>query len=76
MTPAQEALKADAIHGAAIVLAEARAARDAKSPRAAAEAAYYPGHPLGTVEAIEALIIRQRNDAAQQALSAPLPLAA
>lgn len=53
----------EAIRGAALVLAEARAARDALSPRAAAEAAWYPGHRLGTVEAIEALITSQREQA-------------
>lgn len=64
-----------AIHGAAIVLAEARAARDTLTPRAAAEAAYYPGHRLGSVDAIEALIIRQRA-AAQAAHAAQQPIAA
>jgi hypothetical protein len=44
-------------------LAVARAGRDALSPRAAAEAAWHPGHRLVTVEAIEALIIRQREEA-------------
>lgn len=65
----------DAIRGAAIVLAEARAARDALSPRAAAEAAFYPGHRLGSVDAIEALIIRQRA-AAEAAHLAQQPIAA
>lgn len=53
----------EAIRGAALVLVEARAARDALSPRAAAKGAWYPGHRLGTVEAIEALIISQREQA-------------
>lgn len=35
--------------------------RAAMNPREAAEAAYYPGHPLGTVEAIEAEITRRRK---------------
>ncbi|MYT24587.1 hypothetical protein GTW69_30640, partial [Streptomyces sp. SID7760] len=49
------------------------AERAAQSPRQAAEAAYYPGHPLGSVEAIEAEITRRR--ARKQAASA-LPAAA
>lgn len=52
----------EAIRGAGLILAEARAKRDALSPRAAAEEAWYLGHPL-TVDEIEALIIRQRTDA-------------
>jgi hypothetical protein len=51
-----------AIREAGLVLAEARANRDALSPRAAAEKAWYQGHPL-TVDQIEALIIGQRADA-------------
>lgn len=53
----------EAIRGAALILMEARAERDALSPRAAAEAAWYPGHELQTVEAIEALIVKQRRQA-------------
>jgi hypothetical protein len=53
----------EAIRGAAFVLIEARAERDALGPRAAAEAAWYPGHRLQTVDAIEALIIEQRRQA-------------
>lgn len=53
----------EAIRRAALVLLEIRAERDALSPRAAAKAAWYPGHRLGTVEAIEELIIRQRREA-------------
>jgi hypothetical protein len=67
--------RATAIRGAGICLAEARAARDALTPRAAAEAAYYPGHRLGSIDAIEALIIRQR-DQAVEAAAAQQPLAA
>lgn len=58
MTTRQEAIRA-----AVAVFLEARAIRDAKSPREAAEAAWYPGHRLVTVDAIEALIIRQREEA-------------
>lgn len=65
----------DAIRAAALVFAEARAERDALSPREAAEAAWYPGHRLQTVDAIEALIIAQRAEA-EQNLMAELPLAA
>lgn len=54
--------EAEAIREAGLVLAEIRADRDALSPRAAAEKAWYRGHPL-TVDAIEALIVRQRADA-------------
>lgn len=53
---------AEAIAGAAMVLAQARARRDALSPRKAAEAAWYSGHPM-SVDEIEALIIRQRANA-------------
>ncbi|MGE7437524.1 hypothetical protein [Kitasatospora sp. NPDC001175] len=53
----------EAIRSAALVLAQARAERDALSPREAAEAAWYPGHRLETVEAIETLIIQQRQAA-------------
>jgi hypothetical protein len=59
----------DAVRAAGRILALARAERDALTPRAAAEAAWYPGHRLGTVEAIEALIISQR-EAVNQALAA------
>lgn len=37
-------------------------AREALPSRAAAEAAWYPGHPLGSVEAIEARIIARRTE--------------
>ncbi|WP_035796335.1 hypothetical protein [Kitasatospora mediocidica] len=59
----------EAISAAALILVQARAERDALSPRKAAEAAWYPGHRLGSVEAIEALIISQRKQvlATQQA---------
>lgn len=66
----------DAIRGAARVLVEARAERDALSPRQAAEAAWYPGHRLETVDAIEALIVAQRTEAEQRHLRTELPLAA
>jgi hypothetical protein len=75
MTPEQQAIKTAAIRGGAIILAEARAARDALSPRQAAEAAYRPGHRLGSIDAIEALIIQQRREAELSA-QAHQPLAA
>jgi hypothetical protein len=65
----------EAIRAAALVLVEARAERDALSPHAAAEAAWYPGHRLGTIEAIEELIVRQRAEA-ELAARHQLPLAA
>lgn len=67
----------EAIQAAGLVFALARIQRDSLTPRAAAEAAYYVGHRLGSVDAIEALIIRQRQDALVQAeLAEQHPLAA
>jgi hypothetical protein len=63
-----------AIQAAAQALVDAVAERAARTPREAAEAAYYPGHPLGSVEAIEAEIIRRREQ--ETAAPAGLPLAA
>ncbi|MEU0675423.1 hypothetical protein ABZ330_21530 [Streptomyces sp. NPDC006172] len=60
-------VRQQAIRAAAEVLVDAVAERAARTPREAAEAAFYPGHPLGTVEAIEAEIIRRRAaDAGEQ----------
>ncbi|MEU2739873.1 hypothetical protein ABZ656_32075 [Streptomyces sp. NPDC007095] len=61
-----------AVQAAAAALVDAVAERAARTPREAAEAAYYPGHPLGSVDAIEAEIIRRRRDAdaAEQPLAA------
>lgn len=56
----------EAIRAAAAALLDAVAERASRTPREAAEAAWYPGHPLGSVEAIEAEIVRQR--AAQAAV--------
>lgn len=56
------------------LFAVARAERDALSPREAAEAAWYPGHSLGTVEAIEALIIKQRCEAEEAWAAGTHPL--
>lgn len=64
----------EAIRRAALVLVEARADRDALSPRAAAEDAWYPGHYLGSVEAIEALIIQQRREAEEAWAAGTHPL--
>lgn len=50
-----------AIRAAAEALADAVAERASRTPREAAEAAWYPGHRLGSVEAIEAEIIRRRE---------------
>jgi hypothetical protein len=49
-----------AIRAAAQALIDAVAERASRTPREAAEAAWYPGHRLGSVEAIEAEIIRRR----------------
>ncbi|MEV5911112.1 hypothetical protein AB0M00_19690 [Streptomyces chartreusis] len=70
-TPTRE----EAIRAAAEVLVDAVAERAARTPREAAEAAHYPGHPLGSVDAIEAEIIRRRE---QESAAAPaeLPFAA
>ncbi|GGQ80965.1 hypothetical protein [Streptomyces flaveolus] len=54
-------LRARAVRAAADALVDAVAERAARTPREAAEAAYYPGHPLGSVEAIEAEIVRRRT---------------
>lgn len=68
----------EAVRAAGRVLAVARAERDALSPQQAAKAAWYPGHRLGTVEAIETLIISQREQAlaALEDQRAAQPLAA
>jgi hypothetical protein len=50
-----------AIHTAARALISAVAERAMQTPRQAAEAAFYPGHPLGSVKAIEAEITRRRT---------------
>jgi hypothetical protein len=57
-TPSLE--RARAIRAAAAALVDAVAERAARTPREAAAAAWYPGHPLGTVDAIEAEIVRRR----------------
>lgn len=57
-----------AIYAAAEALADAVAERASRTPHEAAVAAFYPGHRLGSVEAIEAEIIRRR--AAEAATSA------
>ncbi|MFJ9771134.1 hypothetical protein ACIRVF_07815 [Kitasatospora sp. NPDC101157] len=66
MTTQREDIRREAISAAALISGQARAERDARTPREAAEAAYYPGHRLGSVEAIEALIVRQRAEAEEQ----------
>jgi hypothetical protein len=63
--------KAEAIRSAGRGFAIARAERDARSPRAAAEAAWYPGHRL-TVDGIEALITAQRANAHTPEMHPPL----
>lgn len=49
-----------AVRAAADALVDAVAERASRTPREAAEAAWYPGHRLGSVEAIEAEIARRR----------------
>lgn len=53
--------RSEAVRALADALVEAVRERAAMTPRQAAEAAYYPGHPLGSVEVIEAEIIRRRK---------------
>lgn len=50
---------------AAEILVADVALQASRSPRAAAEAAWYPGHRLKTVEAIEAAIIQRRREDAE-----------
>ncbi|MGW1506895.1 hypothetical protein ACWCQW_52365 [Streptomyces mirabilis] len=52
--------RGQALRAAAQALIDAVAERASRTPCEAAEAAYYPGHPLGSVKAIEAEIIRRR----------------
>lgn len=67
-------IKAKAIRAAAAALLDAVAERASRTPREAAEAAFYPGHPLGSVDAIEAEIVRRREH--DSAASTDQPLAA
>lgn len=53
--------RTQAVRDAAAALLDAVAERASRTPREAAEAAWYPGHRLGSVEAIEAEIIRRRS---------------
>ncbi|MEV8394781.1 MULTISPECIES: hypothetical protein [unclassified Streptomyces] len=60
-----------AVRSAAEALLSAIAERATRTPREAAEAAYYPGHPLGSVDAIEAEIAaRREREAGEQPLVA------
>jgi hypothetical protein len=62
MTPAEPPpSRAQVASDIADALTRAVAERAARTPRQAAEAAWYPGHPLGDVDAIEAEIIRRRT---------------
>jgi hypothetical protein len=63
----------EAIDGAAPIFARSRWRRDVMSPQKAAEAAWYVGHPLGSIDAIRDLIVAQRKLAEQPQ---HLPLAA
>jgi hypothetical protein len=53
------------IDGIADALLRAVQQRESLPARQAAEGAWYPGHPLGTVEAIEAEIISRRAEDAE-----------
>lgn len=55
--------RAEAISSAAVIFAHACFERDARSAREAAEAAWYPGHRLASVDAVEALIVEKRRAA-------------
>ncbi|AQW55241.1 hypothetical protein ACIQPP_05320 [Streptomyces violaceusniger] len=60
-----------AMKAAAAALLDAVAERASRTPREAAEAAFYPGHPLGSVDAIEAEIIRRREAEPADAVQMP-----
>jgi hypothetical protein len=57
MTPREQV-----IQRAAQAVVNGVRASAAMTPRAAAEAAWYPGHPLKTVDAIEAAIRKRRAE--------------
>jgi hypothetical protein len=77
MIPRERPTEEEAVKAAGRAWAVTRVERDAMTPRECAEAAWYPYHPLGTVEAIEELIILRREQAlaAREAEQIP-PLAA
>lgn len=68
--PAVPLPREKAIRAAAEALVDAVAERASRTCREAAVAAWYPGHPLGSVEAIEAEIIRRRTAEAAASVSA------
>ncbi|WP_405674801.1 hypothetical protein OG292_02985 [Streptomyces sp. NBC_01511] len=57
-----------AVQAAAAALFNAVAERASRTPHEAATAAYYPGHPLGSVDAIEAAIIQRREQEAAESV--------
>lgn len=57
---APQSARSKAIHAAAQALVDAVVERESRTPQEAAEAAWYPGHPLGSVDAIRAEITRRR----------------
>ncbi|MCT9010010.1 hypothetical protein [Streptomyces rhizosphaerihabitans] len=63
-SPAVRPCREQAIRAAAEALIDAVRERAARTPLEAAVAAWYPGHPLVTVDAIEAEIVRRRAQAA------------
>lgn len=50
------------LDGIATAALQAVQQRESLPARQAAEGAWYPGHPLGTVEAIEAAIVQRRAE--------------
>ncbi|MFE4697165.1 hypothetical protein ACFRIC_08745 [Streptomyces sp. NPDC056738] len=58
-----------AIRQAAEALIDAVRERAGRTPREAAVAAWYPGHPLVTVDAIEAEIVRRRAESTPEAVA-------
>ncbi|MEZ0090064.1 hypothetical protein [Streptacidiphilus sp. EB129] len=53
--------RSQAIQRAAQILAETVRQQAEMTPRQQAEAAWYPGHPLGSIEAIEQAVIERRQ---------------
>lgn len=58
------AVRGRAVAAAAEALFDAVVERASRTPAEAAKAAWYPGHPLGSVEAIETEIVRRREQVA------------
>lgn len=63
---APQVTREEAIHRAALILIGGVKLRASMTPRAAAEAAWYPGHRLGSIEAIERHITERRARSVEQ----------